>query len=90
MVSINPDKSEEKLKDSSPEPIPEQTKELTETPIPGPLVIHSELCPSDRTILRILLVSGQKTDISTLPTDTVDQFCLAVFESWPYGTISNI
>ena len=59
-------------------------KEGTETP--GPTVHINETCPADKTILRILLVSGHKTDMICNPSDSVTQLCSQVYDSWPQGT----
>lgn len=45
-----------------------------------------DTCPPEKTVLRILLVSGQKTDILCNPSDIVETFLLACFNEWPEGT----
>ena len=44
-----------------------------------------DTCPPERTVLRILLVSGQKTDIICNPSDSVEGFLKKCFEQWPEG-----
>ena len=62
----------------------EEKREQTE--FPGPTVhIYSE-CEPTKTILRILLVSGHKTDIICNPHDTVTELCSQVYEEWPLGS----
>jgi hypothetical protein len=41
--------------------------------------------PTDKANVRILLVSGQKTDFLVTPSDTIEQFCQLVFDQWPAG-----
>jgi hypothetical protein len=62
--------------------------ELDASPTPGIKsfkVNYFESCPADKTLVRILLVSGQKTDFLVSPTDTVESFCQSVYDEWPNG-----
>jgi hypothetical protein len=49
-----------------------------------------DTCPPEKTILRILLVSGQKCDFQSLPSDNVETFLQIVFENWPQGSSSPL
>jgi hypothetical protein len=62
----------------------EDKREKTETL--GPTVQINSECPPGKTILRILLVSGHKTDIICNPNDTVTTLCSQVYDNWPLGT----
>jgi hypothetical protein len=44
-----------------------------------------ETVPADKANVRILLVSGQKTDFLVSPSDTIETFCQLVFDQWPGG-----
>ncbi|KAI8898837.1 hypothetical protein BC833DRAFT_588310 [Globomyces pollinis-pini] len=56
----------------------------------GKATLHVfETCPNDKTHVKILLQSGQKTDFYVNASDTVDQFCNFVFERWPIEWIND-
>lgn len=63
----------------------EEKKEQTE--IPGPTIHINSECPTGKTILRILLVSGHKTDMICNPQDTVSHLTAQVYENWPLGML---
>ena len=66
------------------------------TPVAGatttatPSVHIYDTCPPEKTNLRILLVSGQKTDIPALPSDTVESFLNNCFDQWPLGRVLGV
>ncbi|KAI8811576.1 ubiquitin-2 like Rad60 SUMO-like-domain-containing protein [Cladochytrium replicatum] len=46
-------------------------------------VVVIDRVPDGHVILRLLLVSGSKSDIALLPTDTVKDAQMKIFEAWP-------
>ncbi|KAJ3052307.1 hypothetical protein HK097_006560, partial [Rhizophlyctis rosea] len=49
----------------------------------GPPVVINDKIPSGQVNLRLLLVSGKKSDVLVLPSDTVEAVRKKVFDSWP-------
>lgn len=43
--------------------------------------------PSDKANIRILLVSGQKTDFLLSSSETIETVCQLVYDQWPSGKI---
>ncbi|KAL2920238.1 hypothetical protein HK105_200306 [Polyrhizophydium stewartii] len=43
--------------------------------------------PSDKINLRLLLVSGKKTDLLMNPTDTIETVCRTIASAWPVENI---
>ncbi len=41
--------------------------------------------PSDKANVRILLVSGQKTDFLVSSSETIENVCQLVYDQWPNG-----
>jgi hypothetical protein len=61
------------------------TTPTTTTPLLSKKVNTIENCPADKTLIRILLVSGHKTDFAVSASDTIESFCQLVFREWPDG-----
>ncbi|KAJ3277468.1 Ubiquitin-like protein 3, partial [Borealophlyctis nickersoniae] len=49
----------------------------------GPTVVINDKIPEDKVNLRLLLVSGKRTDVMVSPSDTVDAVRKRAFEIWP-------
>jgi hypothetical protein len=58
---------------------------MAETPASTYKINTFDTVPADKANVRILLVSGQKTDFLVLPSDTIEQFCQLVYDQWPAG-----
>ena len=46
-------------------------------------------CPADKTVVRILLVSGQKNDYVVDPLISVQEFLKLCFNQWPSGKFNH-
>ena len=48
-----------------------------------------DTCPADKTVVRILLVSGQKNDYVVDPLISVQEFLKLCFNQWPSGKFNH-
>jgi hypothetical protein len=48
-------------------------------------VVVLDACPEGKTIVRGLLVSGQKSDFVMSPSDTIEKLVETVYNDWPTG-----